>query len=167
MGGVAVKHEMRFVLVAALLAVFAVSGCSTLDGIGGTKDAPAIQVGNTQVWYGRVNTWAMDEGLLKADMEKITKNKKVTGYMIELLSWGRYSAYASDKAAWKADLQTLRGSIATNVNDCRSISSLTNNFTASQCKTTVNDLRKELIDLAQDVKGLRKQLARYGKLNDE
>ena len=102
----AVKHDIKFVLVAALLAVFAVSGCSTLDGIGGTNDAPAIQVGNTQVWYGRVNTWAMDEGLLKADMEKITKNKKVTGYMIELLSWGQYSAYTSDKAAWKAKTES-------------------------------------------------------------
>lgn len=85
----------------------------------------------------------------------------------DALAKSNLTAALTAKAAWKADLRALRDSIATNVNDAKAIVALTNNFTAAQCKTTVNDLRKELIDLAKDVKDLRKQLARYGRLNDE
>lgn len=101
----------KFVLIALAAATLALAGCTTIgswfDSIGGDKDAPAIQVGKTQFWYGRVNTWAQDEALLKSDLEKMSKKKGVyQGYLIELLSWGRYSAYANDQAAWKAKTES-------------------------------------------------------------
>ncbi len=74
---------------------------------------------------------------------------------------------AATMAQWRLDMQALRDSIATNRVDAKAIAALTNNFTSAQCKQTVNDLRRELIDFSADVKALRKQLARYGKLDDE
>ena len=84
----------RFLLVALALAVFA--GCSSI-GISGDRAAPTIALGKTQAWYGRVNCWAEDLKVLESDVVAC-REAGVSGYMIELLSWGRYSA-SLDKQA--------------------------------------------------------------------
>jgi hypothetical protein len=86
------KKILAFSLVSALL--LAASGCSPS---GKDKAPPPISVSKTQAWYGRVNCWAEDLKTIDSDIKACAKYG-VTGYMIELLSWGRYSASA-DKMA--------------------------------------------------------------------
>ena len=49
------------------------------------KLAP-IQVGSTQVWYGRVNAWHYDKSMWRKEMDTLVKHGGA-GYMIELSSW--------------------------------------------------------------------------------
>lgn len=82
----------------------------------------------------------------------------------------RAAALASEqeaRAAWLAAMAVLKTNLKVAVSDSQAISALTSNFTSAQCRATVNDIRRELVDLAQEVKALRKQLAKYGKLDDE
>ena len=79
----------------AVAFLLAFSGCSSLSGK--DKSPPTITVFDLQAWYGRVNCWAENLDTIDSDVKACAKNG-VSGYMIELLSWGRYSASA-DKMA--------------------------------------------------------------------
>ena len=71
------------------------------------------------------------------------------------------------RAAWLAAMIKLKTSVTGNVADATAIAPLAGGFTAAENRATVNDLRRELIDLTKDVRALRRQLAKYGKLDDE
>lgn len=47
---------------------------------------PHIEQGNTQVWYGRVNQWAVSRQILRDELN-LMKECGVNGYMIELAVW--------------------------------------------------------------------------------
>ena len=51
-------------------------------------DQPAI--GNTQAWYGRVNRWATSKSILTKELDQMAKSG-LSGYLIEMSGWGRYS----------------------------------------------------------------------------
>ena len=95
------KRILSLAIGAALIA--ATLGCSTTHG---TKAAPSIAAGNTQAWYGRVNCWAENDSTLESDVKACAKYG-VDGYMIELLSWGRYSASADKQAKTEAAYKKL------------------------------------------------------------
>ena len=63
----------------------------------------------------------------------------------------------------RLDLRTLKGSLATNNIDAKAIAALTNGFTAAENRATVNALRRELIDLINDVQALRRAQAQTVK----
>ena len=54
----------------------------------------------------------------------------------------------------RADLRAIRGSVSTNVADVRAVT-VTPTSTTAQVRSAVIDLRRELIDIAQDLQSLR------------
>ncbi len=90
-----VKTNTGFVAGALAVALaWLASGCAVVKA---SSEPPAIVQGKTQAWYGRVNCWVENKAVLESDIKACAKNG-VTGYIIELLSWGRYSVGASMKA---------------------------------------------------------------------
>ena len=81
-----------------------VPGCDDGDS---DPSPPPIREGETQVWYGRVNTWAA-AGLdvLRADVAACA-DSGVTGYMIELETWGD-STMGTDKEVPAATAEAYR-----------------------------------------------------------
>lgn len=67
-----------------LFAIFAIALCPN------TFAQPKIEQGKTQTWYGRVNRWTLSRSTLKQELD-LMQECGVSGYMIELASWGRYS----------------------------------------------------------------------------
>lgn len=55
------------------------------------KKLSPIQIGATQTWYGRVNTWWKSSSLWEKEMNAIVKSGG-SGYMIELAGWQSHSA---------------------------------------------------------------------------
>ena len=51
---------------------------------------PRIEQGKTQTWYGRVNRWTLSKQSLKDELN-LMQECGVSGYMIEMAWWGRYS----------------------------------------------------------------------------
>lgn len=83
------------VRIACLLAV---CGLAASCDSGGGGSAPAIRAGETQVWYGRANTWATSgPDVLRADVEACAA-AGITGYMIELCGWNDFNPVPDDVA---------------------------------------------------------------------
>lgn len=73
------------------------------------KRAP-IQVGATQVWYGRVNAWHYSRSLWRKEMDALVKHGGA-GYMIELASWQTNSKVKWWSEAWLKEISSLYGQI--------------------------------------------------------
>jgi len=69
----------------------------------------------------------------------------------------------ADKSTWRADMQSFRGSVSTNIADVQAIASLPAGFTAAQNRAAVNALRSELIDAFREINQLRKLLRKYAR----
>ena len=67
-----------------LFTAFAIALCTSIFA------QPTIEQGKTQRWYGRVNRWALSRSTLKQELD-LMQECGVSGYMIELASWARYS----------------------------------------------------------------------------
>ena len=65
--------------------------------------------------------------------------------------------------AIRLDLRAIKGSLATNDADAKAIATLTNGYTATEARQTINALRRELIDLINDVQALRRAQAQTVK----
>ncbi len=76
---------------------------------------PHIEQGNTQVWYGRVNQWTVSRQILRNELN-LMKECGVSGYMIEMASWGRYS----DCEPWSEEwIKQIEESYRHLVKECR------------------------------------------------
>lgn len=60
---------------------------------------PSIEQGKTQTWYGRVNRWTLSKQTLKDELN-LMQECGVSGYMIEMASWGRYSECEQWSEEW-------------------------------------------------------------------
>lgn len=49
-----------------------------------------LAIGGTQAWYGRVNRWMLSRSVLVRELNAMAR-AGVSGYMIEMSGWGRYS----------------------------------------------------------------------------
>lgn len=67
---------------------------------------------------------------------------------------------SNTQSSVRSELRTIRAALDQADADARAIAALSNSFTAAQNRATVNDLRRELIDLVVEVRRLRKQLSR-------
>jgi hypothetical protein len=99
---------------ACAVALAAIAGCATVDTLLPTRSPPAIQAGQTQCWYGRVNEWASDSRVLRADIS-LCASEGVSGYMIELASFGAGRAVWNDPAA----MARVEAAYAAAVAQCR------------------------------------------------
>lgn len=81
-------HKLRL----ALLTLFTIALYSNAIA------QPRIEQGKTQTWYGRVNRWTISKPTL-IDELNLMQECGVSGYMIEMASWGRYS----DSKKWSKE----------------------------------------------------------------
>ena len=76
---------------------------------------PRIEQGKTQTWYGRVNRWTLSKQTLKDELN-LMQECGVSGYMIEMASWGRYS----DCELWSEEwIKQIEESYRHLVKECR------------------------------------------------
>ena len=76
---------------------------------------PRIEQGKTQTWYGRVNRWTISKQTLRQELN-LMKKCGVSGYMIEMASWGRYS----DCEPWSEEwIKQIEESYRYLVKECR------------------------------------------------
>ena len=76
---------------------------------------PRIEQGKTQTWYGRVNRWTLSKQTLKDELN-LMQECGVSGYMIEMASWGRYS----DCEPWSEEwIKQIEESYRHLVKECR------------------------------------------------
>ena len=76
---------------------------------------PRIEQGKTQTWYGRVNRWTLSKQTLKDELN-LMQECGVSGYMIEMASWGRYS----DCEPWSEEwIKQIEESYRYLVKECR------------------------------------------------
>ena len=76
---------------------------------------PRIEQGKTQTWYGRVNRWTISKQTLRQELN-LMKKCGVSGYMIEMANWGRYS----DCEPWSEEwIKQIEESYRYLVKECR------------------------------------------------
>lgn len=76
---------------------------------------PRIEQGKTQTWYGRVNRWTLSKQTLKDELN-LMQECGVSGYMIEMACWGRYS----DCEPWSEEwIKQIEKSYRHLVKECR------------------------------------------------
>lgn len=98
-------HKLRL----TILTLFAITLYSSVIA------QPRIEQGKTQVWYGRVNRWTISKPTL-IDELNLMQECGVSGYMIEMASWGRYS----DCVPWSEEwIKQIEKSYRHLVKECR------------------------------------------------
>jgi len=76
---------------------------------------PRIEQGKTQTWYGRVNRWTLSKQTLKDELN-LMQECGVSGYMIEMACWGRYSDCEPWSEVW---IKQIEKSYRHLVKECR------------------------------------------------
>ena len=85
-------HKLRL----TILTLFAITLYSSVIA------QPRIEQGKTQMWYGRVNRWTISKPTL-IDELNLMQECGVSGYMIEMASWGRYSENKEWSEEWSEE----------------------------------------------------------------
>ena len=88
-------HKLRL----AILTIFAIILCTNIIA------QPRIEQGKTQTWHGRVNRWTISKPTI-IDELNLMQECGVSGYMIEMASWGRYSECEAWSEEWIALIES-------------------------------------------------------------